>query len=294
MRFIFPSLGFLTIRSGSASPTETPKADCTRIPEGEYRFSLAEDKHLSIDVGQSPSTLWVDFTRDPTPLDEDSGLGSDHDEFYDLVPQQIRKRIDFRLDPDCSIVIDNRSALSFAQILDTIAPMVSKAVSSESLMARYDSGKSAIILGGWMELQRVSENVPSFTLVPEPLEKGHYVHISPSGMVCMIRVINASKMALAVIASPAVGADRDVRVVVEYSLLPHNKVLVKAGTNTPTEDLDFIRSMFNIMRGAPSSDLVMRYNPEEKSLSVGRAVFDLDSAKVIQPSAEDRATSNQV
>ena len=145
-----------------------------------------------------------------------------------------------------------------------------------------------------MELQRVSENVPSFTLVPEPLEKGHYVHISPSGMVCMIRVINASKMALAVIASPAVGADRDVRVVVEYSLLPHNKVLVKAGTNTPTEDLDFIRSMFNIMRGAPSSDLVMRYNPEEKSLSVGRAVFDLDSAKVIQPSAEDRATSNQV
>ena len=295
MRYILSIIGFSAINEGSGSSAQTSQNNCNRIPEGEYRFALSEDKYLSIDVGQSPSTMWIDFTRDPSPYDEDSGLGSDHDEYYDLMPQHIRKRVDFRLDSDCTILVDNQSAPSFIQALHAISPLVGEVISSESLMAKYDSEKSAIVLGGWMELQRVVENASSYTMVPEPVEEGHYVHISSSGMVCLIRVINRSSLLLSVLPNSIRETEveeRDVRVFADYELLPHNKVLVKVGAQSNLRDFNFVQSMFNTLGGISSSRLIMRYNPEKKSLSVGGAVFDLDSAKVGRPAAEN--TSNQV
>jgi hypothetical protein len=292
MRF-WDLFGFLIgADSVPTSLAAIPDRTCTRIPEGEYRFSITDTKHFSIDVGTSPSTFWIDFSRDPRPGDDDSGIGSDHDDFYDRVPLQIRKRIEYTLEPDCTIVIDHGSVLAFLETLDAITLLVDSVMVSGLIMAKYDLSRSAIVLGEWMDMVRVPDNTPSRPLVRVPVQEGHYINISSSGMVSMIRVLNSLNLVLSVASPITREGARDVRVFAEYTVLPHNKLLVRASVKTSVEDLDFLRSLLNTLGDVSSPELLLRYNPDERSISVGKAEFKIDEGIVVPPRPLE--TSEQV
>lgn len=257
----------------------TSSGPCDRIPEGEYRFMIAEGKHLSIDVGQSAETFWVDLTRDPEPWDDDSGLGSDLDEELNSIPHFTRKRIDYILESDCSINIAIHSTILFKQILNDVSPLVGVLTGSGAIMAQYDAAKSAIILGGWMELERLVDNSVSRPIIRQSLRQGYYIYTSRSGIACMILVMNAINLDISCFL-PSIGSEpaRHLSGVTEYVVHTHDKVSVKAGGQMTGPDFNDLASVLNEIGDVVSSELILRYDSEAGTLSAGSAIFKLDSS----------------
>ena len=255
----------------------TPSGSCHRIPEGEYRFIFAEGKHLAIDVGQSTETFWMDLTRDPTPSDDDSGLGSDLDEEVESIAPLTRKRIDYTLESDCSIKIATHSMALFNRILNDVSPLVGILTGLGAIMAQYDTTRSAIVLGGWMEFERVIDNHVSHPISRPILRHGHYTFTNESGVACIIQVMNSLNLDISCFI-PSIGNEpaRHLNGISEYVVHAHDKVLVKGGKQMSVAFWKSFTSVLNGIGGVVSPELTLRYNSEADTLSLGSAFFKLD------------------